>query len=200
MTPAFWIFVALAGYFAFLRDRPEKTIDKFVGPLPDSFVGPLPQETPPPTFSDFATADTPRSLDELYLLYGKAYGVDPNLLKAVAIVESNENPNAFNAADPSIGVMQLLCVGFGSGKCTNRLNLPDWPPQYVEQLFDPDYNVSIGAQILAWNISQYGTDKGIAVYNNYSARNTQPGYPFPNQEYVNKVKLQLFLLTDDASF
>lgn len=127
------------------------------------------------------------SLDDLYRKYGDRYGIDPLLLKAIAQVESSENPKAKNPADPSYGLMQLLCVPDGQGGCKNRLNVLGWPPENVEKLYDPDYSVYIGAQILSWNQGRYGFNKGIAVYNSWSAHTDPQEGPFSNQVYVDKV-------------
>jgi len=131
------------------------------------------------------------SLDDLYKKYGQRQGLDWKLLKAIAQVESNENPQAKNQADPSFGLMQLLCQDDGMGSCRNKLNVLDWPPDNKEKLFDPDYSLHIGAQILAWNITQYGQNKGIAVYNAWSAHSAPRDGPFPNQVYVDKVLSKL---------
>jgi hypothetical protein len=130
------------------------------------------------------------SLDDLYKKYGDRFSLDPLLLKAIAQVESSENPKAKNPADPSYGLMQLLCVPDGQGGCKNRLNVLGWPPENVEKLYDPDYSVYIGAQILSWNQGRYGFNKGIAVYNSWSAHTAPQEGPFPNQGYLDKVLLK----------
>lgn len=137
----------------------------------------------------------PTSLDDLYIRHGNRNNLDPLLLKAVAMVESNENPSAKNPSDPSFGLMQILCTDDGKGGCANKLNVNDWPPMSRDLLYDPDYNLNIAAQILAWNISMYGFKKGIAVYNSWSARNDPPEGPFVNQAYVNKVMANYAVLT-----
>ena len=126
-------------------------------------------------------------LDSLYEKHGRIHGLDPMLLKAIAQVESSENPLAKNLLDPSYGLMQLLCQDDGMGSCRNKLNVLDWPPESKEKLFDPDYSLHIGAQILTWNIDRYGFNKGIAVYNSWEAHTAPQDGPFPNQVYVDKV-------------
>lgn len=120
------------------------------------------------------------NFDKLYEKYGRLYGVDPKLLKAIAQVESDENPLAKNPADPSYGLMQILYP--------QSLNVENWPPSSAEKLYDPDYNVSIGAQIISWNIRSFGPLKGVAVYNSWSARHDPETGPFVNQTYVNRVQ------------
>lgn len=124
-------------------------------------------------------------LDSIYKDMAEQYGLDWRLLKAIAIVESSERPEVKNPADPSYGLMQVLCVPDGKGGCSNKFNIAGWPPEKAEDLYIPEYNVSLGAQIIKWNIETYGFVKGIAVYNNWSARNQQE--PFSNQNYVDKV-------------
>lgn len=127
------------------------------------------------------------TLDDIYKRHATAAGLDWRLLKAVAIVESNENPQAVNPTDPSVGLMQVLCSGPGAdGRCENRLNLPGWPP-LREELFIPDVNVGFAAGILKWNLDTYGMPRGIAVYNRWASRLDPPAGPFGNQGYVDKV-------------
>jgi soluble lytic murein transglycosylase-like protein len=127
------------------------------------------------------------ALDDLYEEYGASWGLDPKLLKAVAQVESAENPNAKNPTEPSYGLMQIYCVDDGTGSCANNLNIIGWPPAEREDLFDPNTSLYYAAQILAWNIENYGFKRGIAIYNSWSARKDPKDGPFVNQGYVDKV-------------
>lgn len=125
-------------------------------------------------------------LDALYIKHGQQKGVDAMLLKAIARVESNENPNAVNATDPSYGLMQVLCRD-GIGGCTNKLDVLDWNDASKTRLMDPDFNLHIASQILAWNVRTYGFMKGIAVYNSWGAHEDPREGPFRNDAYVKKV-------------
>lgn len=126
--------------------------------------------------------------DDLYRNHAQAHGLDWKLIKAIAITESNERADAVHAQSQSVGLMQILCREDGSGGCANRLNdVAGWPPANRTLLFNASYSVLIGTQILAWNIRAYGLHKGIAAYNQWSARHTKSGKPFPNQDYVEKV-------------
>ena len=128
------------------------------------------------------------TLDDLYRQYGSAFGVDWRLVKAIAQRESGENPAAVNERDnESIGVMQVLCRPDGRGGCSNRLNVDGWPDTTREKLLDADWNIYIGAQILAWNIATFGVAKGIAVYNAWDQHTAPTAGPFKNQAYVNDV-------------
>lgn len=125
--------------------------------------------------------------DALFQRHAAAHRVDWRLVKAIAEVESHLNPRAVNRSDPSLGLMQIRCVEDRRGGCANRFDVAGWPPARREQLFDPEYNVSIGTQVLAWNVRTFGLERGIAVYNQWDARLTPPGRAFPNQFYVDKV-------------
>ena len=127
------------------------------------------------------------SLDDLYRKHGHRYGVAPALLKAIARVESSENPAAINPSDPSYGLMQILYQGDPDRPPQNRLPaVADWSTvKTAGELLDPDRNLQIGAQIIRWNIRTYGLDKGVAVYNRWGSRLETS--PFTNQPYVDKV-------------
>lgn len=143
------------------------------------------------------------TLDDIFRRVGKARGVDPDLLAAIAFVESSLNPQAVRwnpPRDVSAGLMQILCVppeGADRGEdfvCQNRLNLPDWPSTFNTLLNDTEGNVDIAAQILRENIRQYGYPRGVAVYNNFSARHAGVNGPFPNDAYVGRVLKRLEFL------
>jgi soluble lytic murein transglycosylase-like protein len=128
------------------------------------------------------------SLDELYQKHADAFGVDWRLVKAIAQHESHENPDAVNPRDnESIGIMQILCRPDGQGGCLNKLNVEGWNETTRVKLFDADWNVYIGTQILADNIDRYGVAKGIAVYNAWDQHVAPTAGPFKNQAYVNDV-------------
>jgi len=127
------------------------------------------------------------TLTDLYKKHAGQKGVDWRLLRAIAITESSENPNAKNPLDPSYGLMQLLARTDNNGHITNRLNVQDWPPDNVEALYDPDYSLHIAAQILKWNMVNYGVKRGIAIYNMWAAHSDPVNGPYQNQGYVDKV-------------
>lgn len=132
------------------------------------------------------------TLDALFRKHGAKYGVDPLLLKAVAMVESSLDPNAVNNADRySVGLMQILYRPSISGdlqsRPSNRFDIEGWSEATFDKLKDPDFNIKLGAQILAWNLRQFGFPRGIAVYNAWDQRVAPPNGPFKNQEYVDRV-------------
>lgn len=124
--------------------------------------------------------------DALFQAHGEAQGVDWRLLKAIAQVESSMNPAAEHPLGLSSGLMQVMCAPAHAHRCTNRFDIEGWPVTRA-QLHDPEINVHLASQILAWNLRTYGLLQGIAVYNSRSARRASPGGPFPNQPYVDKV-------------
>lgn len=135
------------------------------------------------------------SLDDIFARVGAQYGVDPLLLKAHAIVESALRVDAVRWKPPhdvSVGLMQILCTppeGTNEGEnyvCQNAFNIQPWPVSF-EDLKDPETNIALGAQVLAYNLRTYGFKRGIAAYNQWSARRAGPDGPFPNQAYVDKV-------------
>ena len=130
--------------------------------------------------------DMEKVLNDVYQEHGDMQGIDWRLLKALAHVESSENPTAINPADPSYGLMQILCTGDGE-RCENKFYLSGWPPTR-EELLNPDINVFFGAQVIRWNIDNYGFKKGIALYNAWHSNQDAPAEgPFTNQKYVDKV-------------
>lgn len=147
-------------------------------------------------------APTVSGLDFIYQKWANIRGLDWLLVKAVAQVESDEQPAAVNPNDPSYGLMQILCVQSSpTGHCRNRFPaIPNWDEATQEKLVsDPDYNVDIGTQILKWNLDAYGFPRGIAVYNRWASRNDPEQGPFGNQEYVDKVLAKLAALQGGRS-
>jgi len=135
---------------------------------------------------------TVQNLDAIFQRYGIAYGVDPLLLKAIAMRESSLNPEAINAADHySVGLMQVLYRPRDEDNLDagpkNHFNVEGWDQATFTKLKDPDFNVKIGAQILAWNIRTFGLPRGIAVYNAWDQRDMPINGPFKNQAYVDGV-------------
>ena len=95
--------------------------------------------------------------DSCFEQAGERYGVNVDLLKAVATTESNMNPDAVNKKSNDFGIMQI-----------NEF----WIPKLLEygitkdDLFDPCTNINVGAWILADSILRYGqTWKAVGAYN-----------------------------------
>lgn len=95
---------------------------------------------------------------------GQRYGIDPKLLRAIAKVESSENPRAINQNKGSTdyGLMQI-----------NSSWLPKLKTFGItkEDLWNPCVSVNVGAWILSNNVQAHGrTWKAIGAYNARSHR------------------------------
>ncbi len=103
---------------------------------------------------------------------GRYYGINPLLLRAIAVVESGLNPNAFRPnpdGSVSIGLMQI----------NSKLFNPLREAGYDESLFwDVCYNIWFGASVLRSCINKYGY--------NWRAIECYRGVPNPsgNSPYV----------------
>jgi len=133
------------------------------------------------TFSDTLKASASISsgsadLDEIFEEAGRRYNLSPNLLKAVARVESNFRPDVVSTAG-AMGIMQLMpgtAAGLG-----------------VTDAFDPYQNIMGGASYLRQMLDRFDGDLRVAL----SAYNAGPGrvsrndgkvLPF-TENYVSKV-------------
>jgi soluble lytic murein transglycosylase-like protein len=100
--------------------------------------------------------------------WGRIYNVEPELLLAIAYVESSFNPMARSKS--SIGLM-----GINYRVWRKELSLD------FDSLYEVDYNMSKGALILRRYINKSGEVwKGVHLYNN--------GYRGQNTAYVPKVR------------
>lgn len=89
---------------------------------------------------------------------GEYYDVNPQLLKAIAIVESDLDARAINKSENSLGLMQIHPQWF------SRLLKFDITPDKL--LSDPCVNVNVGAWILAGNFNTHGKNwNSIGAYN-----------------------------------
>jgi len=132
------------------------------------------------TFSDVLSSIVAQSggkadLDTFFEAAGQKYNLPPNLLKAVAKVESNFRPNATSKAG-AMGIMQLMpgtARGLG-----------------VTDAFDPEQNIMGGAKYLRQMLDRFDGDLRLAL----GAYNAGPGavakhggVPSFSQNYVSKV-------------
>jgi soluble lytic murein transglycosylase-like protein len=137
---------------------------------------------------------SPSMYDPIYQKHAARTGLPWLLLKAIARIESSENSGAVNRADPSYGLMQILCSGSGDS-CSNAFPaIPAFRGASKTKLVnDPDFNVQIGADILKWNLNytklgatNAGYRKAIAMYNRWESRRQNDGQ-WANQAYVDRV-------------
>lgn len=91
--------------------------------------------------------------DEIYKKWALMRNIDWKLLKAVATIESSENPNAIGDEGRSIGLMQVSLVVGQSYGMNN------------EDLLNPDLNIQVGSGFLKEMTDKYGLEGGIQAYN-----------------------------------
>jgi hypothetical protein len=101
--------------------------------------------------------------------YGRQYQIEPELLLAIAYVESSFRPWVVNA-----GCYGLMQVSLATWKSKLQLN--------VGSLLEVDYNMDKGAAILRWWIDACHGDLWKAVHR-YNC-----GYKYRNMTYVPKVR------------
>ena len=104
----------------------------------------------------------------IYERYGKQYGISPKLLKAIAKVESGEQPSMVGDDGESVGLFQIQ---------------PKWHAQRLkegESLINPEVNTRIACEILTELMDKYGTlDEVLTAYN--------CGHDTGSREYANRV-------------
>lgn len=122
------------------------------------------------------TTTTPGSLDSFFEEASATYGVDKQLLLAVARLESNFTPDATSYAG-AMGIMQLMP---GTAAALG-----------VENAYDPHDNIMGGAKLLADLLDKYNGDTSLALaaYNAGSGTVAKYGNTVPPsiQGYVDKV-------------
>ncbi|MFR5263385.1 MAG: transglycosylase SLT domain-containing protein [Christensenellales bacterium] len=110
----------------------------------------------------------------IYDRYGKQYGISPKLLKAIAKVESGEQPAIVGDDGESIGLFQIQ---------------PKWHAQRLregESLLNPEVNTRIACEILTELMDKYGTlDEVLTAYN--------CGHGDGSRVYANRVYEELEL-------
>lgn len=114
--------------------------------------------------------------DHCFTEAGQRYGIDPILLKAIAIQESALNPNAVNSVG-DIGLMQI-----------NPFWLPKLLPYGITtgRLKDPCVSANIGAWVLAHNFAIYGKNwKSVGIY--HAGTKTDPQTKERASRYARRV-------------
>ena len=121
------------------------------------------------------SVSSPENLEEYFKEASETYGVDINLLKAIARQESNFNPSATSSAG-AMGVMQLMpstATGLG-----------------VTNAYDAQENIMGGAKLMAQNLKKYNGDVSLALaaYNAGGGNVDKYGGIPPFKETQNYVK------------
>lgn len=121
------------------------------------------------------------SLADCWTEAGARYGIEPELLKAIAIVESGLNPNAVNVNRNGTIDYGLMQINSAHLRTLETFNIS------VGQLLnDPCHNVMTGAWILAGNVRQFGYSwTAVGAYNAGTAK-TKKGNAL-RQKYIRKV-------------
>lgn len=117
----------------------------------------------------------PENLETYFKKASETYGVDINLLKAIAKQESNFNPSATSSAG-AMGVMQLMpSTAKGLG---------------VSNAYDAQENIMGGAKLMAQNLKKYNGDISLALaaYNAGGGNVDKYGGIPPFKETQNYVK------------
>lgn len=127
--------------------------------------------------SGTTSSSSKTDLDAYFEEAARTYGVDVNLLKAIAHTESNFNPNATSSAG-AMGVMQLMPSTAKSLGIKDAYNARD--------------NIMGGAKVISQHLSRYNGDVSLALaaYNAGSGNVEKYGGipPFTEtQNYVKKV-------------
>ena len=161
------------------------TVQQILGftPQTDAPVGTSPVTDTPEISSSSATNSTtssgsvssPENLEEYFKEASETYGVDINLLKAIAKQESNFNPSATSSAG-AMGVMQLMpSTAKGLG---------------VTNAYDAQQNIMGGAKLMAQNLKKYNGDVSLALaaYNAGGGNVDKYGGIPPFKETQNYVK------------
>lgn len=115
--------------------------------------------------------------EDIVYIGTKAFGVDPNLIRAVIKVESNWDPNAYryeaHLGEASYGLMQVLP--------STAKSVTGWTGLTIANLKTPIINVLVGTRYLKDLLNRYSLDKAISAYN--------AGRPITgNKPYVQSVK------------
>lgn len=127
--------------------------------------------------SGTTSSSSKADLDAYFEEAARTYGVDVNLLKAIAHTESNFNPNATSSSG-AMGVMQLMPSTAKSLGIKDAYNARD--------------NIMGGAKVISQHLSRYNGDVSLALaaYNAGSGNVEKYGGipPFTEtQNYVKKV-------------
>jgi soluble lytic murein transglycosylase-like protein len=90
--------------------------------------------------------------------YASENGLDPNLVSAVMLQESAGQPDAYSKSG-AVGLMQVMPRDgkASSFVCKNGPCFATRPS--MQELFDPDFNVSYGSRMLADLIQHYGSQR-----------------------------------------
>lgn len=114
-----------------------------------------------PQLTDSSQSIQPAELTQCFIDAGAMYGIHPNLLWAIAKVESGFNPRAINKnanGTYDVGIMQINTSWLPVLK---RYGLTS-----TDAVWDPCYNIYLGAWVLNQCIQKFGyTWEAVGCYN-----------------------------------
>jgi soluble lytic murein transglycosylase-like protein len=90
--------------------------------------------------------------------YASQHNLDPALIAAVMLQESGGNPQAYSNSG-AVGLMQVMPRDgiAASFMCPNGPCFASRPS--MDELFDPEFNISYGINMLAGLINKYGSER-----------------------------------------
>lgn len=119
---------------------------------------------------------------------GAYYNVSPTLLRAIAKVESSLNPKAYNENKNELG--EVISRDYGLMQINSS-----WFPRLAEfninesNVYDPCFNVSLGAWVLASNFASHGYNwNSVGAYNAGFSKRTENA----RKIYIKKVQTVYF--------
>ncbi len=102
-------------------------------------------------------AAAPDTFDDLFVKYGKQYGVDPRILKAIAMKESSMRPGAVGGVNRN-GTRDYGLMQHNSAYLSERGLTNDWK--------NPERSIEEAAKLLQKNIQKTGSVRsGVRAYN-----------------------------------
>jgi hypothetical protein len=109
------------------------------------------------SYTSSGGAEAPGTFDDLFVKYGKQYGVDPRLLKAMAMKESNMRPGAVGGVNRN-GTRDYGLMQHNSAFLAERGLTDDWR--------NPERSIEEAAKLLKNNIQRTGSVRsGVRAYN-----------------------------------
>ncbi len=158
--------------------QPEPEPEPTATPQPAPTATPEPEPTPAPEPPQ--SSGPPSGIEGQLEYYANQYGVDPNLIKAVAWRESGWNQSSVSSAG-AIGVMQVMP---GTATWINN-NLVSRNLDVRGSTAD---NIEAGTAYLAHRIDQFGdVERGLAAYYMGPATVQNHGITATGRQYVDRI-------------
>lgn len=115
---------------------------------------------------------------------GAHYNVSPDLLRAIAHVESRFNPDAYNENRNESGRVLSRDYGLMQINSSWFVKLSEFDVNEIT-VYEPCFNVSLGAWVLASNFATHGYNwNSVGAYNAGFAKRTESA----RKRYIEKVQ------------